>query len=283
MWWRFHSKRVGCIFRTDLHGGKIQARFWRNRSSGRMIDALSILEERQLIQIESQVWFLLPHLQLPSMLDFQEPFESEQKQTIKHKSHSGPALEMWWLSKMIFFLGHGPKYSSRLKKLFNILKWMQCHIIYLECDQNIYYLLSLKLTFLFLIQVHWMKRQVKAVCILGTKRISRSGNFYFPSLQGLQVVSIWKLLYERVSTIWHGRCECSLMTDSFLSPWSVAHQAPLSMGFSKQESSRESAWPRDWTHISCVSCIGSQILYHWDTREAPQYGPGQSKQHQDAL
>lgn len=60
-----------------------------------MIDALSVLEERQLIQIESQVCFLLPHLQLPSMLDFQEPFELEQKQTIKHKSHSGPALEMW--------------------------------------------------------------------------------------------------------------------------------------------------------------------------------------------
>ena len=47
-------------------------------------------------------------------------------------------------------------------------------------------------------------------------------------------------------------------------------------------SSRESAWPRDWTHISCVSCVGSQILYCWDTREASQYGPGRSKQHQDA-
>ena len=36
---------------------------------------------------------------------------------------------------------------------------MQCYIIYLECDQNVYYLLntfgpSLKLTFLFLIRVH---------------------------------------------------------------------------------------------------------------------------------
>lgn len=59
-----------------------------------MIDALSILEERQLIQIGSEVRFLLPHLQLPSMLDFQEPFEVEQKQTIKRKSHSGPTLEM---------------------------------------------------------------------------------------------------------------------------------------------------------------------------------------------
>ena len=26
--------------------------------------------------------------------------------------------------------------------------------------------------------------------------------------------------------------------------------------------SRESSWPRDWTHVSCVSCIGKRILYH---------------------
>ena len=31
---------------------------------------------------------------------------------------------------------------------------------------------------------------------------------------------------------------------------------------------RGSSWCRDWTHVSCVSCIGSQILYHWATREA---------------
>ena len=27
--------------------------------------------------------------------------------------------------------------------------------------------------------------------------------------------------------------------------------------------SRGSSQPRDWTHISCVSCMGRQILYHW--------------------
>ena len=26
--------------------------------------------------------------------------------------------------------------------------------------------------------------------------------------------------------------------------------------------------PRDRTHVSCVSCIGRQILYHWATWEA---------------
>ena len=27
-------------------------------------------------------------------------------------------------------------------------------------------------------------------------------------------------------------------------------------------SSRESSWSRDWNHVSCVSCIGRQILFH---------------------
>ena len=32
---------------------------------------------------------------------------------------------------------------------------------------------------------------------------------------------------------------------------------------------RRSSWPRDWTHISWVSCIDRQILYHCITWEAP--------------
>ena len=33
-------------------------------------------------------------------------------------------------------------------------------------------------------------------------------------------------------------------------------------------SSRGSSWPRDWTHVSCVSCIGRQIHYHLAIWEA---------------
>ena len=33
--------------------------------------------------------------------------------------------------------------------------------------------------------------------------------------------------------------------------------------------SRESSQPSDQTHISCISCIGGQILYHCTTWEAP--------------
>ena len=94
-------------------------------------------------------------------------------------------------------------------------------------------------------------------------------------------------------------------------PWTIDYQAPLLIGFSRQEhwsrlpfpspgdfpepglnpdflncrqmlyhlshpgkavaisSSRGSSWPRNWTHVSCVSWIGWQILYYYITWDAP--------------
>ena len=58
----------------------------------------------------------------------------------------------------------------------------------------------------------------------------------------------------------------------FATSWTIAHQAPLSMWFFRQEywgamsSSRESSWPRNQV---CISNIGTWILYHWATGEAP--------------
>ena len=53
-------------------------------------------------------------------------------------------------------------------------------------------------------------------------------------------------------------------------PWTVAHQAPLSMEFPREEYwSVLLAFPpwdlplRDQTHISCVSCIDRQTVCHW--------------------
>ena len=65
---------------------------------------------------------------------------------------------------------------------------------------------------------------------------------------------------------------CSVESDSFASLKVVAHQAPLSMGFLRQEyrsgslfpSPRDLPDPKDWTQ---VSCIGRRILYQWATRE----------------
>ena len=68
------------------------------------------------------------------------------------------------------------------------------------------------------------------------------------------------------------------MSDSFVTPWTVDYQSPRSMTFPRQELEwvaisffRASFWPRDWTHISCIS---RQILYHWATREAQPLNRG---------
>ena len=57
-------------------------------------------------------------------------------------------------------------------------------------------------------------------------------------------------------------------------PWTLAYQAPLSMGFSRQEYwsefaisfSRGSSWPRDQTQISCIA---GRFFTNWAMREAP--------------
>ena len=63
------------------------------------------------------------------------------------------------------------------------------------------------------------------------------------------------------------RCSSAQLTSRvqlFVTLWTVAHEAPLSMGFSRQttilewiaiSSSKASPWPRDSTCVSCVSCI----------------------------
>ena len=68
----------------------------------------------------------------------------------------------------------------------------------------------------------------------------------------------------------HGACVCSVMSDSFATPWTVAYQAPLSMRFSRQEYSSglpfpppgNLSQPRDRTYVSFISGIGRQIPYH---------------------
>ena len=62
----------------------------------------------------------------------------------------------------------------------------------------------------------------------------------------------------------------------FAIPWTVTHQAPLSLRFSRQEywsgfpfpTPGDLPDPRYRNHFSGVSCIGRQIFCHWTTREA---------------
>ena len=57
------------------------------------------------------------------------------------------------------------------------------------------------------------------------------------------------------SCVW--MLSCFSLVQLFVTLWTIACQAPLSIGFSRQEywsgllpSSRGSSWPRDWTHVS---------------------------------
>ena len=59
-------------------------------------------------------------------------------------------------------------------------------------------------------------------------------------------------------------------------PWTVAHQAPLSMGLPQARIlewvaipfSRGSSWPRDGTQVSCIA--GRYLLYHLSHQGSPQ-------------
>ena len=65
----------------------------------------------------------------------------------------------------------------------------------------------------------------------------------------------------------------------FVTPWTVARQAPLSMGFSRQEywsglpcpPPRHLPWPRDLTPLCCISCLAGKIF----TTEPPGKPPYQ--------
>ena len=97
-----------------------------------------------------------------------------------------------------------------------------------------------------------------------------------------------KVVYYVPNSVCVCVCVCVYMLCCFshfklyVTLWTIAHQALLSMGFSRQEYwgggrllewvtiplSRRSSWPRDRTHISNVSCIDRQVLYHGTTWEA---------------
>ena len=68
-------------------------------------------------------------------------------------------------------------------------------------------------------------------------------------------------------------CVCVFSLSVVRPPQTIALQAPLSVEFSWQEYWNGLPFPppgtlpqlRDGTHISSISCIGKQILYHWAT------------------
>ena len=68
----------------------------------------------------------------------------------------------------------------------------------------------------------------------------------------------------------------SVMSNSFVTPWTVACQAPLSLGFPRQETGMGCHFLLQGIFLTQGSnpclLIGRQILYHWATWEAQTQG-----------
>ena len=87
----------------------------------------------------------------------------------------------------------------------------------------------------------------------------------------IKIHSFIVLCYSRFQALawWlKSNCVCLLShVQQFAALWTVAYQAPLSIGFTMQEtgvvaisSLRGSSWPRDWTHLSHIFCTGRWSL-----------------------
>ena len=86
----------------------------------------------------------------------------------------------------------------------------------------------------------------------------------------LGLISLISLLSKRLSVLFQCAWVLSRFSHVWLSAtlWTVAHQAPLSMGILRAKilewvampSFRGSSWPRDPTCISSISCIDRQFL-----------------------
>ena len=67
---------------------------------------------------------------------------------------------------------------------------------------------------------------------------------------------------------------CAQSCPTLCKPMNLAHQAPLSMGFSRQNTGEGCHFLLPWifltqvsNHVSCISWVGRLILYHWATWE----------------
>ena len=125
-------------------------------------------------------------------------------------------------------------------------------------------------------------RQVLDLCAVGSHRIRltcpennlRPRRFLFTLYRGFPLFlceGMLMLITSLFSTVYEIWCiyVCVLShVQLFATPWPVACQASLSIGFSRPEilewvaisSSSGSSWPRDQTHVSCVSCTGREFF-----------------------
>ena len=81
---------------------------------------------------------------------------------------------------------------------------------------------------------------------------------------------LWRMLSLRISAV---PVVSVCLVAQFSSPWTEAHQMPLSMGFSRQEYRSEShsllqgVFPTQGSNLGLLHC--RQILYHLSHQESP--------------
>ena len=94
----------------------------------------------------------------------------------------------------------------------------------------------------------------------------------------LQTVSDSSAILQEMRCMWKVKVKLLSRVQLFATPWPVVHQAPLSMRFFQARIlewvaisfSGRASWTRDRTRVSCVSCMGGQILCRCTTWEALQ-------------
>ena len=100
-------------------------------------------------------------------------------------------------------------------------------------------------------------KRKKLLCLWrGTEKVSNS------SVAFLLVFLYSCVLAQPLSHVW-----------LFVTSWTVTHQALLCPWDSAGKNTgvcchfllQGSSWPRDWTRVSCISCISRQVLYHCAT------------------
>ena len=101
----------------------------------------------------------------------------------------------------------------------------------------------------------YVTRKISCLCSMGWRHFLSPPNAH------------WHMNKQNVVHI-HNEilCVCSftVLTGSFATPWTVAHQARI-LKWVALSFSGGSSQPRDQTHISCS---GRRSLYHWATWEA---------------
>ena len=154
--------------------------------------------------------------------------------------------------QMIYFCG--TREAHTLSLVFN-------YMIQLSCKDNllslVLFLCILQLSKHKIVKVYFLMEPLKWYLILGAWWV---GGWWAEKVELYVMFKIRKKVKVRLlRCIW-----------LFVTPWTIAGQAPLSMEFPRPRIleqvaisfSRGSSQPRDQTSISCGSYIGRQSLYH---------------------